>query len=60
MVFDIIFAVQHYVLYPSRGGEGEESVGEFRSGEEDLERLLQQHQGGALPVNGSKENPRSP
>ena len=55
MVFDIIFAVQHYVLYPAGSGAArlEES-----GGAEDSESLL--HGVGVLVNSSSKENPRSP
>ena len=43
MVFDVIFVVQHYVLYPQREGEDE------GSGEDD-DRLLLGEDGGASAV----------
>jgi hypothetical protein len=55
MVFDVVFAVQHYVLYPS-SGRGEHGGAVEVSGEEDSESLLY----ASAAANGSKDNPRSP
>ncbi len=49
MVFDIIFAVQHYILYP----KGEAGVEEGEEGDGDMESLLRAS--GAVN-SGSKES----
>ena len=56
MVFDVVFAVQHYVLYPASGRGAHGGGAAEGSGEEDSESLLD----ASAAVNGSKDNPRSP